>query len=81
MTQIVCPTCKGTGWIDQLDADALDYLKRYPDVAASSFKNNPRAHYDQYGKKEGRTWGTSLDADAQDYLRRYPDVAAIIRRK
>jgi hypothetical protein len=76
MTQIKCPTCDGRGWIDQLDADALDYLRRYPDVANSSFRTNPRAHYDQYGRDEGRTWGTSLDADALDYLRRYPDVAA-----
>ena len=59
MAQIKCTTCNGTGWVEQLDADALDYLKRYPDVANSSFRTNPRSHYDQYGKAEGRRWGSA----------------------
>lgn len=53
------------------------YLLMYQDVAASGM--DPREHYDQYGKKEGRDNGMHPGRDlffAEGYLQMYPDVAA-----
>jgi hypothetical protein len=41
---------------------AAAYLTANPDVAASRFKNDPLAHYQRYGQKEGRAWNTTAPA-------------------
>lgn len=54
--------------------EGLSYLERNPQVAANSL--DPWAHYNEYGKGEGRAWGLSnADFDA-DYLARYTDVTS-----
>ena len=49
----------GGGSPPSFSPDELDYLERYPDVAAAGpgFSQNPRSHFDQHGQAEGRTWG------------------------
>lgn len=50
------------------------YLQNNPDVANAQL--DPWAHYNEYGKSEGRLWGIPDQAANADYLNRYPDVAA-----
>ena len=46
----------GLGQAQSPSADWNDYLRRYPDVAASAtYGNDPASHYEKYGQKEGRT--------------------------
>lgn len=45
MAQVKCPTCNGTGWIEQLDADALDYLRRYHMDEISSRAGDTKSYY------------------------------------
>ena len=61
---------------------AVDYLKRYPDVAAT-WGSSPYSHFIQNGKAEGRTWNVIASVSfknantkgaTDDYLKRYPDV-------
>ena len=64
------------GEIDTV-ASNIDYLKRYPDVA-NNWKSTAWRHYEQNGKREGRSWVNieeDLEASRKDYLERYPDVA------
>jgi CDP-glycerol glycerophosphotransferase len=51
--------------------DGSEYLRLYPDVAASGI--DPLAHYVQHGTGEGRLPGGAFDA--KYYLETYPDVA------
>lgn len=49
------------------DAESEAYLQRYPDVRALIpfyGANAARAHYDVYGKGEGRTWGAATPTPA-----------------
>lgn len=55
--QAQAPIPSGMSGVDPNAAAAAAYLKANPDVAASSFRSNPLAHFEQYGRAEGRAWG------------------------
>lgn len=63
------------------DAEAADYMKRYPDVAAVKGYNNilgAKQHWKETGQKEGRTKAVYGDLDlesAKCYVNRFPDLA------
>lgn len=58
------------------------YLYKYPDVAASSYKDDPYAHYLKYGKKEGRLPLPPIPKEYNegDYLELNPDIAAAVEK-
>lgn len=57
------------------------YLFKYPDVANSSYKDNPYKHYIEYGIKEGRQPlpPVPVDFNEGDYLELNPDVAGAVK--
>ena len=54
------------------------YWDRNPDVKAANFP--ARAHYDEYGKNEGRKWGTAVEVASAASLvpLSAPDVAKAV---
>ena len=69
-------------------ADARCYAARYPDVGSRWCVDNTPClfarllhHFNQFGRKEGRTYHCSCDAtceaDARCYAARYPDLGAL----
>lgn len=59
------------------------YLKAYSDVAQSkTYKDDPYAHYEKYGKKEGRKPLPPIPAEfcEGDYLELNPDVAEAVKK-
>ena len=59
------------------------YLKRYSDVAVNvTYKENPYAHYEKYGKNEGRQPLPPIPTEYSEgaYLELNPDVAAAVKK-
>lgn len=58
------------------------YLYKYPDVAASNYKEDPYLHYEKYGKSEGRLPIPPIpnEYNEGEYLELNPDVAAAIKK-
>ena len=56
------------------------YLKQYPDVANSSYKDDPYKHYIEFGINEGRSPLPPVPKDYNegDYLELNPDVARAV---
>lgn len=60
MVELLSPYSEAATGVEAGKFDAAQYLRDNPDVAASpEFKDNPLAHYEKYGRKEGRAFPTT----------------------
>ena len=60
IVKLLSPYSQAATGVEAGQFDAAQYLRDNPDVAASAeFKDNPLAHYEKYGRKEGRAFPTT----------------------